>query len=85
MGYKGHMNLDYDRTADRLAIVLRQGQATESDERRGGVILRYDADGNLLSVEVPEASRRVDELGQITFSSRGGTSQSQTVIRHQSS
>jgi uncharacterized protein YuzE len=76
------MKVELDGTADTLTVVLRQGPVAQSDEQRGGVILRYDAEGSLLAIEVRDASRRVDEPGQITVSTRGGKSQSQSVIRH---
>ena len=65
------MRVDYDRISDTLTVIFRQGEAVESDEERAGVILDYDAAGNLLSIEVLDASRRVEEPGQMTFSTRG--------------
>ena len=65
------MRVDYDRISDTLTVIFRQGEAVESDEERAGVILDYDAAGNLLSIEVLDASRRVEEPVQMTFSTRG--------------
>ncbi len=39
----------------------------ESDQDKPGVILDYDAEGNLISVEVLDASRRVEEPRSVTF------------------
>ena len=65
------MKVEYDGATDSLTLVLRGGEVAESDETRPGVILDYDDAGNLLSIEVLEASRRVDEPRTVTFSSSG--------------
>ena len=65
------MKVDYDARTDTLTIVFRNGPVAESDEERAGVILDYDADGNLVSVEVLDASKRVDEPTRVTFSTQG--------------
>jgi uncharacterized protein YuzE len=38
----------------------------ESDEEKPGVILDYDAAGNIVSIEVLDASKRVEEPGRVT-------------------
>jgi YD repeat-containing protein len=55
------MKVRYDRTTDTLTVVFKDGPVFESDEDRPGVILDYDEQGNLVSVEVLDASRRVEE------------------------
>ena len=65
------MKVEYDGETDSLTVILRGGEVAESDETRSGVILDYDDAGNLLSIEVLEASRRVDEPKTVTFSSNG--------------
>ncbi len=39
----------------------------ESDEDKPGVILDYDQDGNLISLEILDASQRVSETRKIEF------------------
>jgi YD repeat-containing protein len=65
------MKVAYDALTDTLTVVFRNGPVAESDEERAGVILDYDADGNLVSVEVLDASKRVDEPTRVTFSTQG--------------
>jgi uncharacterized protein YuzE len=62
------MKVRYDRRADILTVILKEGVAVaESDEGRPGVILDFDDDGNLLSLEVLDASRRVTEAKSVDF------------------
>jgi uncharacterized protein YuzE len=52
--------------AQELSLVLKEGAAVaESDEGRPGVILDYDAAGDLVSLEILDASRRVTEAGRV--------------------
>jgi len=54
------MNIVYDRDTDTLSVVLRESSAVaESDEETPGVTLDYDEQGNLISLEILDASRRV--------------------------
>jgi uncharacterized protein YuzE len=58
----------YDRETDTLKLILREGVAvSESDEDTPGVILDYDQDGNLVSTEVLDASKRLDTANKIEF------------------
>ncbi len=62
------MRARYDRTTDTLLVVLREdARIAESDEQRPGVILDFDAEGNLVSIEVMDASRRVTDAERFDF------------------
>lgn len=54
------MTVRYDRETDTLTVIFRDAPVAESDEDRPGVILDYDADGNLVSLELLNASRSVE-------------------------
>jgi YD repeat-containing protein len=61
------MRVIYDRETDTLTIILSNAPVEESDEDKAGVILDYDAAGNLVSLEILDASRRVKAPSQIEY------------------
>ena len=76
------MKVEYDSETDTLTVTLRAGTIAESDEDKPGVILDYDEAGNLLSIEVLDASQRVEEPGTGTFSLSGQRGQRVVRARH---
>jgi YD repeat-containing protein len=61
------MKATYDPKTDTLSLKLKSGPVAESDEDKPGVILDYDADGNLIGIEVLDASKRVAETRTMQF------------------
>ena len=62
------MKVTYDSRTDTLTFLLRDGAlVAESDEDKPGVILDYDTEGNLVSVEILDASVRVSETQKVEF------------------
>ena len=61
------MRVTYDPTVDVLKIVLSSAPVEESDEEKPGVILDYDADGNVVGIEVLAASTRVDDPRSVEY------------------
>lgn len=62
------MKVIYDPKTDTLTVILREGiRVAESDEDKPGVILDYDSQGNLISLEILDASKRVTEARKIEF------------------
>ena len=62
------MKATYDAVTDTLSIVLRPDvKVAESDEDKPGVILDYDEQGNLISLEILDASKRVTEARRMEF------------------
>jgi uncharacterized protein YuzE len=60
------MKVNYDTKTDTLTVVLRDVPVAESDEDKPGVILDYDATGNIVSIEVLDASGRVEEPRKVS-------------------
>ena len=61
------MKVIYDPDTDTLDMIFREGQTVESDEERPGIILDFDADGNILSIEVLEASKKIGHPIGVSF------------------
>ena len=61
------MKLRYDAKMDTLTVVFRDVPVAESDEEKPGVILDYDSSGNIVSIEVLDASKGVEEPGKVTI------------------
>ena len=54
------MKVTYDPEVDVLRIILRDVPVEESDEDKPGLILDYDEKGNVVGIEVLNASQRVE-------------------------
>jgi uncharacterized protein YuzE len=54
------MKVTYDPEVDVLRILFRDVPVEESDEDKPGVILDYDKDGNVVGLEVLNASQRME-------------------------
>lgn len=52
------MKVTYDAEVDVLRIVLSDHPVDESDEDKPGIIIDYDAQGNVVSMEILDASKR---------------------------
>ena len=63
------MKVRYDEEADALYIRLRKGEYYESDEIKEGFILDYDGDGNIVGIEILEASSNLApaDLSTVNF------------------
>lgn len=54
------MKATYDPEVDVLRILFRDAPIEESDEDKPGVILDYDKEGNVVGLEVLNASQRIE-------------------------
>jgi uncharacterized protein YuzE len=61
------MRVIYDTDTDTLSIILSDQRVAESDEEKPGVILDFDAGGNVVAMEILDASRRVDQPTQMVY------------------
>ena len=61
------MKVTYDRETDTITIIFSDTPVAESDEDKPGIILDYDAAGNLVSLEILDASQRVTIPSRIEY------------------
>jgi uncharacterized protein YuzE len=54
------MKLNYYADTDSLYIDLSEHPSVESREITEGIVLDYDAEGNLVGIDIDNASRKVD-------------------------
>jgi len=65
------MRVIFDAQTDTLTIILAGAPVAESDEDKPGIILDYDADGNVVSLEILDASHRVIQPTQMIYELAG--------------
>jgi uncharacterized protein YuzE len=53
------MKVVYDPEVDVLTVLLSDAPVAESDQDKPGVILDYAGDGNVVSLEILDASKRM--------------------------
>ena len=61
----------YDPETDALTIIFSDAKISESDEVREGVIIDYDRDGKIISMEVLDASEQISERQGIFYELKG--------------
>ncbi len=61
------MKVTYDPQVDVLRIILSQAPVQESDEQKPGVILDYDRDGNVVGLEILNASKRIENPRSLEY------------------
>ncbi len=61
------MKVTYDPEVDVLGILFRDAPIDESDEDKPGIILDYDKDGNIVGLEVLNASKRVENPRAVEY------------------
>ena len=62
------MKVTYDPQVDVLSIVLSDAVVEESDEDKPGVILDYDKRGDVIAVEILDASKRMGNPMSVEYS-----------------
>lgn len=65
------MKVTYDPESDVLRMVFSGAAIRESDEDTPGVILDYDKDGNVVGLEILDASKRTDNPRSVGYAVAG--------------
>ena len=64
------MKIVYDQASD-VRITFSESAIDESDEDKPGIIVDYDEDGNIVGLEVLNASSRVENPRALDFAVTG--------------
>lgn len=68
---EGTVKVTYDSEVDVVRIVLTDKPIKESDEDKPGVILDYDKDGNVVGLEILDASKRIGNPRSVEYAVTG--------------
>jgi uncharacterized protein YuzE len=63
--------ITYDPEVDILRILFSNTRIEDSDGDKSGVIFDYDRDGNLVGLEILDASKRIDNPRSIEYTVAG--------------
>lgn len=67
------MRVVYNAGTDTLTILLKDAQVAESDEDKPGIIVDYDAAGDVVAMEILDASQWVTQPTQMIYELAGQT------------
>jgi len=65
------MKVVYDPEVDVLRILFSSAPIAESDEDKPGVILDYDKGGNIVGMEILDASKRMENPRAMEYAISG--------------
>lgn len=65
------MRVTYDPEMDILRILFSNAAIEESDEEKPGMILDYDHAGNIIGMEILDASKRVENPHSVDYAVAG--------------
>jgi uncharacterized protein YuzE len=61
------MVIKYDKEIDVIYIQLTDAKVAESDEEKPGIILDYDEAGNIVGIEVLNASKKINQPNGVIY------------------
>ncbi len=65
------MKIIYDPEVDALRIIFSNTPIEESDEDKPGVIIDCNKDGNIVGMEILDASKRMDNPRAVDYAVMG--------------
>jgi uncharacterized protein YuzE len=65
------MKVKYDKETDILYLTLQAGIVAESDSEKAGIIIDYDKEGNIVGIEVLNASKKIPQPLKIEYEVSG--------------
>jgi len=61
------MVIKYNKITDSVYIKLTEGKVAESDEDKKDIILDFDDSGNIIGIEILNASKKTDLPNVVTY------------------
>ena len=61
------MKIIYDQETDTLTVIFKESAIKESDEAKSGIIIDYDNQGDIVSIEILDAKKRVSQPTQVIY------------------
>lgn len=61
------MKVTYEAEVDVLRILFSNAPIEESDEEKPGMIIDYDKDGNVMGMEILDATKRMDNPRAVDY------------------
>jgi len=61
------MKIKYDKEVDILYVSFLENEIMESDEQEPGIIMDYDKDGNIVGLEILNASDKIGKPGNVIY------------------
>lgn len=61
------MKVKYNKEVDVVSIIFSDEQVEESDENKPGIIMDYDTKGNIVGIEILNASQRMSEVSKFEY------------------
>lgn len=61
------MKVKYDQEVDILTIEFSSASVEESDQDKPGIILDYDKDGNIVGIEILNASKQIENPKSLEY------------------
>ena len=68
---EGLMKVTYNQEVDILRIILSDADIEESDEDKPGIIIDYDDHGNVVGLEILDASSRMTDPRTLEYAVTG--------------
>ena len=61
------MRVIFDPKTDTMTVILKETPVAESDEDKPGIVLDYDEQGDIVSFEILDATRRITRPRSVEF------------------
>jgi uncharacterized protein YuzE len=65
------MKIKYDAEVDIMRIIFNEDIIAESDEEKSGIIMDYDINGNVVGIEILDASKKIPDTNSVEYEKAG--------------